>query len=156
MNRYRVLIDTPDQKGLMYKVSSIFFKNNLNILSNQEFVDNNNNKFFMRSVVVGDLTRDKLHDKLVEILPKQSNIKVISPIRKNIIIMVTKESHALGDILMRYEASELNANIVAVISNYDNLRKLVQKFDIKYHFVTHENLTREQHEEQFLNILSRY
>ena len=34
MKQYRVLIDAHDEKGLVYKVSSIFYKFNLNILSN--------------------------------------------------------------------------------------------------------------------------
>ena len=39
MKQYRILIDCRDEKGLVYKVSSILFNNNFNILSNNEFVD---------------------------------------------------------------------------------------------------------------------
>jgi formyltetrahydrofolate deformylase len=156
MKQYRVLIDAHDEKGLVYKVSSIFYKFNLNILSNNEFVDKVNNKFFMRSVVVGDVAEDELYNALVEVLPKKANIDVITPEKKNIILMATKESHALGDILMRYEADELDANILAVISNYDDLRSLVEKFGIKYHCVSHDGLDRAEHETKVLEQLSKY
>lgn len=156
MKQYRVLIDAHDEKGLVYKISSVFFKYNLNILSNNEFVDKVNNKFFMRSVVVGDVEEQDLYDALVEILPKKVNVEVITPGKKNIIIMATKESHALGDILMRYEANELDANILAVISNYDDLRGLVEKFGIEYHSVSHEGLDRAEHETKVLELLSQF
>lgn len=156
MKQYRVLIDAHDEKGLVYKISSVFFKYNLNILSNNEFVDKVNNKFFMRSVVVGDVQEKDLYDALVEILPKKVNVEVITPGKKNIIIMATKELHALGDILMRYEANELDANILAVISNYDDLRSLVEKFGIAYHSVSHEGLDRAEHELKVLELLSTF
>ena len=93
---------------------------------------------------------------MVEILPKKVNVEVITPGKKNIIIMATKESHALGDILMRYEANELDANILAVISNYDDLRGLVEKFGIEYHSVSHEGLDRAEHETKVLELLSQF
>lgn len=156
MKQYRVLIDAHDEKGLVYKVSSIFFKYNLNILANNEFVDKVNNKFFMRSVVVGDIAEDALYNELVAVLPKRSNIDVITPKKKNIILMATKESHALGDILMRYEADELDANILAVISNYEDLRGLVERFGIEYHCVSHEGLDRSEHEAKVLELLAGF
>ncbi len=156
MKQYRVLIDAHDEKGLVYKVSSIFYKFNLNILSNNEFVDKVNSKFFMRSVVVGDVAEDELYNALTEVLPKKANINVITPEKKNIILMATKESHALGDILMRYEANELDAKILAVISNYEDLRSLVEKFGIEYHCVTHDVLDRAEHETKVLEQLAKY
>lgn len=156
MNHYRILIDCSDEKGLVYKVSSIFFKHELNILSNNEFVDKENNKFFMRSVVAGDADASVLQAELQAMLPKGASLDVITPAKKRIVLMATKESHALGDILIRYEAGELDAEIVAVISNYDLLEPLVRKFDIPYHTISHEGLGREGHEQKVLDLLSSF
>lgn len=156
MSIYRVLIDAYDQKGLVHKVSSLFYNYDLNILSNNEFVDKDNNKFFMRSVVDGDVDAKELKKSLQEILPSNAKIDVISPRKKNIIIMATKEMHAIGDILIRHEAGELEANILAVISNYDSLESLVQKFDIPYITISHEGLDRVEHENRVIEVLSQY
>lgn len=156
MSQYRVLIDANDEKGIVYKVSTVFFKYDLNILSNNEFVDKENNKFFMRSVVDGAVDLEELHKSLLEILPVNSHVEVIEPKKKNIIIMATKEIHALGDILIRHEAGELDANILAVISNYDNLESIVSKFDIPYITVSHENLDREEHENKIIECIQKY
>ncbi|MDF1884532.1 formyltetrahydrofolate deformylase, partial [Sulfurimonas sp. SAG-AH-194-C21] len=156
MNHYRVLIDANDEKGLVHKVSSIFFNYDLNILSNSEFVDKESNKFFMRSVVEGAVNKKDLTDAINAVLPKNSSVKVIEPKKKNIIIMATKELHALGDILIRHEAGELEANILAVVSNYDKLESLVSKFDIPYVTVSHVDLEREAHEQKIIECINSY
>jgi formyltetrahydrofolate deformylase len=156
VSQYRVLIDANDEKGLVHKISTIFYNNNLNILSNSEFVDKENNKFFMRSVVDGDIKLDALKEQLREILPKNANIKLIEPKRKNIIIMATKELHALGDILIRHESKELDANILAVISNYDKLESVVSKFNIPYITISHENLERSEHEQKIIECIDSF
>ncbi|MGD9717681.1 MAG: formyltetrahydrofolate deformylase [Sulfurimonadaceae bacterium] len=156
MSQYRVLIDANDEKGLVYKVSSVFFENNLNILSNNEFVDKENNKFFMRSVVDGVVDSGELKKSIENVLPKHASVEVIKPRKKNIIIMATKEMHALGDILIRHEAGELEANILCVISNYDLLESLVTRFNIPYKTISHEGLSRAEHEEKVLEYLATY
>jgi formyltetrahydrofolate deformylase len=156
MKQYRILIDCKDEKGLVYKISSIFFKHDLNILSNNEFVDNKQNRFFMRSVVDGTINDLVLKEELIHALPEGASVQIIAPGKKNIVLMATKESHALGDILIRYEAGELDANILAVISNYDTLKPLVEKFDIPYYCVSHEGLDRIEHEKRVLELLAGF
>jgi len=153
---YRVLIDAHDQKGLVYQISKVFFENDLNILSNHEFVDKVNNKFFMRSVVDGDIDQETLKTQLQGVLPQKAHLKVLEPKKKNIVLLATKEMHALGDILIRHEAGELDANILAVISNYDLLEPLVKKFDIPYITVSHEGLDRAEHEQKILDELEKF
>ena len=156
MKQYRVLIDAKDEKGLVFKIASIFYKHELNIMSNNEFVDKDNDKFFMRSVVEGMVDADQLEKELEAVLPEDSSVEIVKAAKKNIILMVTKESHALGDILIRYEAGELDANILAVVSNYDLLEPLVSKFNIPFVTVSHEDLSREAHEEAILKVLGVY
>jgi len=152
--QYRILIQCNDEKGLVYKVSSIFYHRNLNILSNNEFVDKTHNKFFMRSVVSGEADMEALKNELIAVLPADVHLEVIAPRKKRIVLMATKESHALGDILIRYEAGELDAVIVGVVSNYDTLEPLVSKFEIPFYTVSHEGLDREAHEHKVLECLS--
>lgn len=156
MKQYRILIDCKDKKGLVYKVSKLFYELELNILSNNEFVDSENQKFFMRSVVEGEIEESVLQKKLKEVLDDNINLHIVSPRKKNIVLLVTKESHCLGDILIRYEADELDANIVGVVSNYDLLQPLVEKFDIPFFCVSHVGLNREEHETKVLECLSQF
>ncbi len=144
--RARVLIDCHDAKGLVYKISKIFYDRDLNIDSNREFVDKENEKFFMRTVVSGKFEIDELDRAIREIAPQDAHIRVIAPRDKKIVILATKESHALGDILIRHAAGELGAQIQCVIANHNTLRNLVERFDIPFFHVPAEGLEREEHE----------
>ncbi len=156
MKQYRILIEAKDEKGLVYKIASVIYNHQLNIMSNNEFVDKENDKFFMRSVVEGVVDATELERELQAVLPKESSIEIVKPGKKNIVLMVTKESHALGDILIRYEAGELDANILAVVSNYDILESLVSKFDIPFITVSHEGHDRDAHETAVLEVLGKF
>jgi len=144
----RVLIDCEDQKGLVYKISKVFYEKNLNIENNREFVDNDSQKFFMRSVVSGSFDVNTLRDELQSSLPSSANLQVIEPKRKKIVIFVTKEAHALGDILIRYDDGELDVDIEAVISNHTVLESLLKRFDIPFIHIPTQNLSRNEHEDK--------
>ncbi len=156
MSCYILKIDCSDSKGLIYKISDILYKNDLNIEKNDEYVDAEIGKFFYRALISGEVNAQKVEKELRECMPKDVNISLAKKTKKNIIIMVTKESHCLGDLLLKNYSEELNANILAVVSNYDELKPLVDKFDIPYHCVSHENLNRAEHEEKVLAVLKQY
>ncbi len=154
--RARVLIDCDDAKGLVYTISKVFYDRDLNIENNREFVDKDANRFFMRTVVTGTFEAEELDRALREVLPAEADIRVIPPRRKKIVILVTKEAHALGDILVRHADGELEADIEAVIANHDTLRDLVERFDIPFHHVPADGLSREEHEARMREQIDRY
>ena len=156
MSRYILLIDTLDAKGLVYNVSKVLFEHGLNIDKNSEYVDSQENKFFMRTVISGDFNKHKLLEDIKLVLPKEHKIKLQEQTKKDIVLLVTKESHVLGDLLIRYVSGELNANIKAVISNHNDLGKLVEKFDIPYHFIDTKDLTRQEHEQKVIDTIDIY
>ena len=156
MAEYRLLIETQDTKGLVYKISKILYDYELNIHNNAEFVDSQTNSFFMRTVIKGEFDKSNLLKELKEVLPKESKITLTPNIKKDIVVLATKEMHCLGDLLIKYEAGELDANIKAVISNHNTLKNLVDKFDIPFEYISHENLSREEHEEKIINTIKKY
>jgi formyltetrahydrofolate deformylase len=66
---------------------------------------------------------------------------------RRIVVMASREHHCLADLLVRNAYGELGAELLAVMSNHENLRPLSEKFSVPFHFVTHEGLTRQAHEE---------
>ncbi len=156
MNKYVLKIKCSDEKGLIYKISNILYKNNLNIEKNSEFVDDENKKFFFRARLDGAIDTDKIKRELEELLPDVAKITLNKKVKKKIVLLATKESHCLGEILLKHNSGELNAQILCVVSNYDKLRKLCERFDIEYHYVSSENLEREEHEQKILDLLSEY
>lgn len=156
MKEYKLLIETDDTKGLVYNISKILYEYNLNIEHNSEYVDNETNRFFMRTVIIGNFEDNELMEDLKKILPNNSIIKLTKKQKKDIVILATKEMHCLGDLLIKHESGDLDANITAVISNRDSLRSLVEKFNIPFEYVSHENLAREEHDELMISTIKKY
>ncbi|MFD1142788.1 formyltetrahydrofolate deformylase [Larkinella insperata] len=153
--RHILLMDGPDSTGLIHRVTGVLAHHNLNIIRNDEYVSPDR-QFFMRTEFEGNYDSVVLSDKLRETLPSGINLRINPKKKKNIIVFVTKEHHCLAELLIRYAFNELDADILAVVSNYNSLQSLVSKFGIPFHFVTHEHRTREEHEEALLRTLSIY
>jgi formyltetrahydrofolate deformylase len=156
MSTYVLLIDCSDQKGLVHSVTGVLFHHGFNITSNGEFVDRERGHFFMRTEFVGEPAKDELIGELQAQLPKGASVKLIESRKKDIVIFVTREPHCLGDLLIRHAYDEINAHISAVISNHKRLRALVEGFRIPFHCVSHEGITRQEHERRMREIVDRY
>lgn len=148
-----ILIDCEDSAGLIYKISKIFFENGLNIEKNSEFVEKEKNRFFMRTEISGEADFELVEKLLRRDLPKDANLKIIEKGRKKkLLLFATKESHCLGDILIRYHSGELDVELLGVVANHDTLQPLVEKFDLPFYFVSAEGLSREEHEQQVMDL----
>ena len=156
MNVNTILIDSPDQPGLVAHITGTFFKHGLNIISNHEFVEPDTARFFMRSEVEGEFDATQLLSELQEHLPLGGSATLANPMKKRIVVFASKESHCLGDLLVRCSFNEMHAEIVAVIANHDVLRNLVEQFAIPFHHVPHEDKAREGHEQEMLEIAAQY
>ena len=142
-----LLTDCPDAKGLISKITNICYKHQLNIVHNNEFVDFETKHFFMRTELQGIFNEETLLADLAMSLPEGTNCRLISTKRKRIVILVTKEAHCLGDILMKNYYGGLDVEIAAVIGNHDSLRTLAERFDVPFFCISHQNLTREEHDQ---------
>ena len=156
MERKILLTDCPDAKGLIAKITNICYKHQLNIIKNDEFVDHEQGRFFMRTELEGRFNDETLLADLDDALPEGSDRRVVPSGRKRLVVLVTKESHCLGDILMKSYSGALDVDIASVIGNYDKLADLTGKFDIPFHTVSHEGLSREEHELQVRAIIDQY
>ena len=153
---YTLLIDCPDRKGLIFTITQTVFRNNLNITSNDEFVDRQRNHFFLRAELSGDIQPVGLGQELRAALPPEANIQLVPDRKKDVVLLVTKEHHCLGDLLLRHEYDDLNANILAVVGNYPDLESLVTRFNIPFHFISHEHKTREAHDQEIAATVNAY
>jgi len=73
--------------------------------------------------------------------------------KKKIAIMVSKYDHCLWELLLRHRAGELDCDIVAMISNHEDLRPIADTFNIPYHVFKVTKDTKAQVEEAELKLL---
>lgn len=156
VTRKILIIDCADAQGLIAKITGVCFAHHLNVIKNTEFVDHAQGRFFMRTVLDGKINDAEFISALKAVLPAKNHLKLVDAGKKRIVVMVTKEAHCLGDLLMKSYYGGLDVEIAAVVGNYDVLQHLTEKFDIPFHYVSHEGLNREEHEQAMLEVIQPY
>lgn len=158
MIQHILLTECSDQPGLIAGITNACFEHKLNIIKNSEFVDPQTNTFFMRTVLMSepDFDDQAFLTQLKLILPQGSKCRLALKERKRIVLLATTEAHCLSDLLIKNYNGVLDVEIAAVISNHNVLQTLVEKFDIPFHVISHENIDRNEHERLILDKISAY
>ena len=157
MNENLILIECRDEVGLVAIISELMAKHNLNITAMREFVDQDQNAFFARIECSGSVSsKEELHNELQQALPVDAKITINPKQEKKIAVLVTKEYHCLGDILVRDTFNTLGANVCMVAGNYDILKPFTDRFDIPFYHVSHENKTKQEFEQEIILLLEKY
>jgi formyltetrahydrofolate deformylase len=151
-----VIIQCRDQVGLVSAVSGVLAGAGLNIISMDEYVDKAENRFFIRLNVDQPVDKKLLEEQFKQILPNDAVITINPLPEKRIIIMVTKEYHCLADILVRNYFKTLGATVLAVIGNHAVLQDICKRFDIPFHFITHEQESKQQFEDLIEAAIEQY
>jgi formyltetrahydrofolate deformylase len=155
-----LLLDCPDQKGLLSRIATFFFQRGFNIVHCQQYSDTRENHFFMRMKLdMQDLgtSRETLEREFQE-LAQDLRIRwrlQYSDVPQRVAILVTKASHCLFDLLIRCKEGELQCEVPMIISNHQDLRYVANDFQIPYHWLPVTNETRLQQEAQIRRLLGQ-
>ncbi|CCQ09546.1 Formyltetrahydrofolate deformylase [Pseudoalteromonas luteoviolacea B = ATCC 29581] len=145
----------PDDVGLIAKITGLCFEHQLNITRNQEFVDKEGKRFFMRTEL-SDIPNDDFLPQLQTRLPIGSKIALHRGDKVKVVLLATKEAHCLGGVLLKHYEQALNIEVLAVIANYPDLATLVEGFGIPFHVVSHQGLSREEHDKKVGDLIDHY
>ncbi|HOZ78836.1 MAG TPA: formyltetrahydrofolate deformylase [Ferruginibacter sp.] len=151
-----ILIQCKDRVGLVADIAGVIAKLGINIVAMKEHVDTLENRFFVRIVVDGVLEAMPIWTDLKAILPEGAEIAVNPSTQKKVIVLVTKEYHCLGDILIRNHFKTLGAEVQCVIGNHPTLQDVCKRFDIPFHFVPHENKEKDVFESEVVTVIEKY
>jgi formyltetrahydrofolate deformylase len=126
-----------DQPGIVHAMTSAVLACGGNIIENQQFTDPATNTFVMRTRFETSQGQAAAEKSLSEGLAKYSPTLHIRPTseRPRALVMVTKESHCLRDLLYLNELGELKVEIPLVISNHEDLRQLVESHGVKFMYL---------------------
>ena len=129
-----VTLQCKDQPGIVHAMTTAVLAARGNIIENQQFTDPTTQNFVMRTRFESEIelakVREILESGLGQFKPKLSLRSVAK--QKKAIILVTKESHCLRDLLYLQELGELPIEIPAVVSNHGDLKTLVESHGIKF------------------------
>jgi formyltetrahydrofolate deformylase len=154
------LLDCPDQKGLVARITSFFYQRGFNILHCQQYTDTPENHFFMRMKLdMQDLatsrnTLEREFEEFAEPLRMRWCVQY-SDVRQRMAILVTKASHCLFDLLIRAKEGEIPCDIPMIISNHQDLRYIAEDFQIPYHWLPVTKETKMAQEAQIRRLLGQ-
>jgi formyltetrahydrofolate deformylase len=126
-----------DQPGIVHAMTSAVLACSGNIIENQQFTDPTTNSFVMRTRFETSQNLDGATKALRDGLSKfNPNLRIRPTDEKpRVLVMVTKESHCLRDLLYLVELGELRIEIPLVISNREDLKSLVESHGIKFKYL---------------------
>jgi formyltetrahydrofolate deformylase len=156
-----VLVDCPDEVGLIHRITGVLQDRGLNIEANHEFVDPAARHFFFRAEVAsarheGGEAAAALRADLERVLPPAACVRVARDERRPIVLLASREPHCLGELLLLDAVGDLPGRIVAVVSNHDLLAPLVARFAVPFHHVPVTGADRDAHEADLEAVLAAY
>lgn len=151
-----ILLQCSDRVGLVADIARVMANAHLNIVSMREFVNVEENRFFIRVETSEIADKNILREAILSALPDDTEIIINPNPEKKIVVLATKEYHCLGDILLRDYFNNLGATVQCVIANHNNLEGLTKKFDVPFHYITHENKTKETFEQEIIRTIDEY
>jgi formyltetrahydrofolate deformylase len=138
----RLLIDCADRPGIVAAVSGFLFERGANIVSSHQYSsDATGGRFYMRTEFFLDgLSEDR------EGFQREFGERVGTPLamdweirywgeHRRMAILVSRHDHCLMDLLWRRRRGELDAEVVAVVSNHPDLAGEVRSAGVPFHHV---------------------
>lgn len=153
-----LLLSCPDQRGLVAAVADFVLRHGGNVVHAEQHVDREAGVFFQRvefELDGGDLARDEVTPAFAEVAARhQMTVAVrFSDERPRIGVLVSKQAHCLTDLLGRWRAGELPAEIATVISNHPDHRELVEFYGLPFHHLPVTAQTKAEQEQQVVQTL---
>ncbi len=170
-----LLIDCPDQKGLVARVSSLLYERGANILHADQHQDHDLGLFFMRvewglagggvldessgrARPTTDSTAFDLEGfrreftKLAAELGMRWKLSSGAQLPR-VALLCSQYLHCMTDLLYRWKIGELHCEIPIIISNHRDVEKLAEFYGIPFEFVEVTAANRRQAEEKQLELL---
>jgi formyltetrahydrofolate deformylase len=158
---YRLTISCPDRVGIVAKVGEFVSSQGGWIVEANHYADPVSGWFFMRHCIKAS----SLPFGLAEFKEKFASIAEEfemdwqindSAEAKRIILMASKESHCLSDLLHRVHSKELFCDIPCVISNHDDLRSMVEWHGIPFFHVPVDKENKQEHFDRVNSIIAEH
>jgi formyltetrahydrofolate deformylase len=156
-----LLIDSPDQKGLVAAIANFLYSHGANILHADQHQDNDLSLFFMR--VEWDLTDFDLDTAafgahfrpIAERLEMRWRLQYAGT-PASVAIFVSRYQHCLVDLLYRHQIGELNGRICVIVGNHPDAQPLAEYHGIPFHHIPVVSGDKQQAERAQMELLEQH
>jgi formyltetrahydrofolate deformylase len=155
-----LLIDCPDQRGIVAAVSDFLYRHGANIVHADQHQDADQHLFFMRVEWELDgfaLGLDQLPPAFAPIAQRfamQWRVER-STQRPRLALFVSRYDHCLVDLLYRWRCGELRCEVALVVGNHRDAEPLAQFYQVPFHYLPLDANNKDAAESQQLELLQR-
>jgi formyltetrahydrofolate deformylase len=161
-----LLIDCPDRKGLVARVSTLLYERGANILHADQHQDHELGLFFMRvewALVDGGTSSQgfdlESFKEEFSLLARELGMrwKLTSGDRRpRMALFCSQYLHCMADLLHRWRSGELHCEIPVIVSNHRAVENLAAFYGIPFEYVPVTAATRAEAEQRQLEVLARH
>src|SRR5579863_6366747 len=162
----RLLVACPDRPGIVAAVSGFLYELGANIVSSHQYSsDPSGGRFFLRTefflegLIESPAAREQLRERFAVAVAERFRMEWELRFwgeRRRMAILVSRRDHCLVDLLWRWRRGELDAEVVAVISNHPDLEPQAQSVGVPFHHVAVERDRKALAEQRMLEVLAGY
>ncbi|NLU68371.1 formyltetrahydrofolate deformylase [Streptomyces sp. HNM0574] len=156
---FTLTLSCPNRTGIVRAVSAYLFENGCDIGEHQQFDDPVRGRLFLRTRVTADHEVD-LAQTARGFEPVAADFGMdyrFSPHRNaRMVVMVSKLGHCLNDLIYRWRAGILGGDIVAVVSNHQDLRPMAEAAGLPFVHVPVTKDTKPEAEARLLELVDAY
>jgi formyltetrahydrofolate deformylase len=165
-----LLIDCPDRKGLVARVSGLLYEHGANILHADQHQDHDLGLFFMR-VEWGladkgpngrnggtDFDSEKFKAdfaKIAEELDMRWKLYAASEVPR-VALFCSQYLHCMADLLHRWRTGELDCELPVIVSNHREVENLAAFYNIPFEYIPVTTTSRAEAEAHQLRLLENY
>lgn len=157
--RLVLTLSCPDRHGIVADVTTFLAANNYNVEEASQFEDRQEKRFFMRTelspVNQQAISFTKLRDQFAVLAEKDSMDWQLRDLadKPKVVIAVSRWGHCLNALLHKWKEGTLPVEIAAVVSNHNDMRDLVEWYNVPYHHLPVTKETKPQQEAQILAVM---
>jgi formyltetrahydrofolate deformylase len=154
---YVLTIMCPDRPGIVHAVSGFLVEHGGNILESQQFEDPEENRFFMRVLFVAppptglEQLRTTFSGVADAFSMRWELWEATAPYRT--LILVSKFTHCLNDLLFRWRNGDLQIDVAGVVSNHPDCAPLAAHYGVDFHHVPVTPETKREAEGRLLGLV---
>ena len=152
-------LSCPERPGIVHAVTSFLFRHGCDIVEHQQFDDPVRGQLFLRTefVCAEDTDCARLSADFAAVAEEFGMAFQVSGERpQRVVVMVSRLGHCLNDLVFRWRAGSLGAELVAVVSNHEDLRPMAEAAGLPFFHVPVTPATKREAEARLLELVDEH
>ncbi|TWP38845.1 formyltetrahydrofolate deformylase [Leekyejoonella antrihumi] len=146
----------PNRPGIVHALTSVLIAHECDIAQHQQFDDHVHDMLFTRTAFgLATADADVLRTEIGVVADRFGMTWQLHDARRPVraLVMVSKFGHCLNDLLYRWTAGSLDADIVQVVSNHEDLRPMAERAGVPFTYVPVTKGSKPEAEERLKQIV---